>query len=40
VLHGDLLHGNVLNSQDAKRITAVFSWKCSQRGDFLFDTAW
>jgi aminoglycoside phosphotransferase (APT) family kinase protein len=40
VLHGDLLHGNVLISEDASRITAVFSWKCSQRGDFLFDTAW
>ena len=40
VLHGDLLHGNVLISEDAARISAVFSWKCSQRGDFLFDTAW
>lgn len=40
VLHGDLLHGNVLISEDANRIAAVFSWKCSQRGDFLFDTAW
>lgn len=40
VVHGDLLHGNVLISEDANRITAVFSWKCSQRGDFLFDTAW
>lgn len=40
VLHGDLLHGNVLISDDANRIAAVFSWKCSQRGDFLFDTAW
>jgi aminoglycoside phosphotransferase (APT) family kinase protein len=40
VLHGDLLHSNVLVSEDATRITAVFSWKCSQRGDFLFDTAW
>jgi aminoglycoside phosphotransferase (APT) family kinase protein len=40
LIHGDLLHGNVLISQDATRITAVFSWKCSQRGDFLFDTAW
>jgi aminoglycoside phosphotransferase (APT) family kinase protein len=40
VVHGDLLHGNVLVSEDATRVTAVFSWKCSQRGDFLFDTAW
>src|SRR5665213_1103359 len=31
---------DVLISEDANRIAAVFSWKCSQRGDFLFDTAW
>jgi aminoglycoside phosphotransferase (APT) family kinase protein len=40
LVHGDLLHGNVLVSPDATRITAVFSWKCSVRGDFLFDAAW
>ena len=40
VLHGDLLNSNVLISDDARHIAAVFSWKCSQRGDFLFDTAW
>lgn len=40
VLHGDLLHANVLMAEDASRLTAVFSWKCSQRGDFLFDAAW
>ncbi len=40
LLHGDLLHGNVLLSEDATRVTAVFSWKCSTRGDFLYDTAW
>ena len=40
VVHGDLLHGNVLLSEDASRVNAVFSWKCSVRGDFLFDTAW
>ncbi len=40
LLHGDLLHANVLISQDASEVTAVFSWKCSERGDFLFDTAW
>ena len=40
LLHGDLLHGNVLVNSDATRVTAVFSWKCSMRGDFLFDTAW
>jgi aminoglycoside phosphotransferase (APT) family kinase protein len=40
VVHGDLLHGNVLVSEDASRIEAVFSWKCSVRGDFLYDVAW
>ena len=40
VVHGDLLHRNVLVSEDASRVNAVFSWKCSVRGDFLFDTAW
>jgi aminoglycoside phosphotransferase (APT) family kinase protein len=40
LVHGDLLHSNVLLSRDARRIEAVFSWKCSVRGDFLFDVAW
>lgn len=40
VVHGDLLHRNVLVLEDASRVNAVFSWKCSVRGDFLFDTAW
>lgn len=40
LVHGDLLNRNVLIAQDASRITAVFSWKCSVRGDFLFDVAW
>jgi aminoglycoside phosphotransferase (APT) family kinase protein len=40
LVHGDLLHGNVLVSLDARRIEAVLSWKCSVRGDFLFDAAW
>jgi aminoglycoside phosphotransferase (APT) family kinase protein len=40
LLHADLLHGNVLVTADAARVTAVFSWKCSMRGDFLYDTAW
>jgi aminoglycoside phosphotransferase (APT) family kinase protein len=40
LVHGDLLHGNVLVSPDADRVEAVFSWKCSVRGDFLFDVAW
>jgi len=40
LVHGDLLHGNVLVSADATRVNAVLSWKCSVRGDFLFDAAW
>ena len=40
LVHGDLLHRNVLVSPDASRVTAVFSWKCAVRGDFLFDVAW
>ena len=39
LVHGDLLHGNVLIAPDASRVNAVFSWKCSVRGDFLFDVA-
>lgn len=40
LVHGDLLHGNVLVTDDASRVTGIFSWKCSTRGDHLFDTAW
>ncbi len=40
LVHGDLLHGNVLVSPDAVRVEAALSWKCSVRGDFLFDAAW
>jgi aminoglycoside phosphotransferase (APT) family kinase protein len=40
LIHGDLLHQNVLVSGDASRVTAVFSWKCSAFGDFLYDVAW
>jgi aminoglycoside phosphotransferase (APT) family kinase protein len=40
LVHGDLLHSNVLVAEDASRASAVFSWKCSVRGDFLFDVAW
>ena len=40
LVHGDLLHGNVLVSPDVRRVEAVLSWKCSVRGDFLFDAAW
>jgi aminoglycoside phosphotransferase (APT) family kinase protein len=40
VVHGDLLHGNVLVAPDASDVTAVFSWKCSLLGDFVYDVAW
>jgi aminoglycoside phosphotransferase (APT) family kinase protein len=40
LIHGDLLHKNVLVSDDGARVNAVFSWKCSVRGDHLYDTAW
>ena len=40
LIHGDLLHQNVLVSNDASKVTAVFSWKCSAYGDFLYDVAW
>ena len=40
LVHGDLLNRNVLVSEDAARVTAVFSWKCSVRGDSLYDVAW
>ena len=39
VIHGDLLYQNVLVSNDASTVTAIFSWKRSVRGDFLYDTA-
>lgn len=40
LVHGDLLHGNVLVSPDCRRVRAVISWKHSLRGDFLYDAAW
>lgn len=40
LVHSDLLHANVLVSGDASKVNAVFSWKCSIRGDFLYDVAW
>ncbi|MBT3269641.1 phosphotransferase [Candidatus Poribacteria bacterium] len=40
LVHGDLLHQNVLVSDDASQATAIFSWKCSALGDFLYDVAW
>ena len=41
LIHGDLLHQNVLISDDeSAEVTGVFSWKCSALGDFLYDVAW
>ncbi len=40
LVHADLLHANVLVSEDVSQVNAVFSWKCSLRGDFLYDVAW
>lgn len=40
LVHGDLLHFNVLVSPAADAVTAIFSWKCSTRGDALYDLAW
>jgi aminoglycoside phosphotransferase (APT) family kinase protein len=40
LIHGDLLHGNVLVRPDGGRVEAVLSWKRSLRGDFLYDAAW
>jgi hypothetical protein len=40
LVHGDLLHQNVMLTDDLDAASAVFSWKCSVRGDSLFDVAW
>jgi aminoglycoside phosphotransferase (APT) family kinase protein len=40
LVHGDLLHANVLVAPAADAVRAVFSWKCSTRGDALYDLAW
>lgn len=40
LVHGDLLSRNVLVSEDVSALRAVFSWKCSARGDALYDIAW
>ena len=40
LIHGDLLHQNVLIAHDASKVNAVFSWKCSELGDHLYDVAW
>jgi aminoglycoside phosphotransferase (APT) family kinase protein len=40
LVHSDLLHQNVLLNDAGDAVTAVFSWKCSMYGDFLWDVAW
>lgn len=40
VIHGDLLNCNVLVTEDAESLSAVFDWSCQRRGDFLYDIAW
>ena len=40
LIHGDLLYKNVLIAEDLSRVMAIFSWKCSALGDFLYDVAW
>jgi len=40
LVHGDLLHQNVLLDDSARRVSGIFSWKCSALGDFLYDIAW
>lgn len=40
LVHADLLAKNVLVADDVSSPRAVFSWKCSVRGDALYDIAW
>lgn len=40
VLHQDLLNRNVLVTEDASRLAAVFDWGCRTDGDFLYEVAW
>ena len=40
LVHGDLLHQNVLVNTEGTEVTGIFSWKCSAFGDFLYDVAW
>lgn len=40
LIHRDLINRNVLVSEDASRLVAVFDWGCSVAGDFLYDIAW
>jgi hygromycin-B 4-O-kinase len=39
VLHGDLLNRNVIVSDDAARLSAVFDWGTLPPGDFLYELA-
>lgn len=39
LVHGDLLHRNILLDEAGATTTGVFSWKCSVLGDFLYDVA-
>jgi aminoglycoside phosphotransferase (APT) family kinase protein len=40
VLHLDLLNRNVLVTDDASRLEAVFDWGCLASGDFVYEVAW
>lgn len=40
VLHLDLLNRNVLVTDDASRLEAVFDWGCLASGDFIYEVAW
>lgn len=40
LVHSDLLHSNVLVTEAADAVSAVFSWKCSTWGDSIYDLAW
>jgi aminoglycoside phosphotransferase (APT) family kinase protein len=40
LVHSDLLYQNVLLNEAGDEVTAVFSWKLSMFGDFLWDVAW
>lgn len=40
LVHGDLLHSNVLLTPAGDAVSAVFSWKCATWGDAMYDLAW
>lgn len=39
LIHGDLLHQNVLVADDLSAVNGVFSWKCSVLGDHVYEVA-